>query len=424
MRYKDSALSDDQIARSLHAKYVLEGSVRRDGDLVRVSAQVVRIEDQTRVWTEQYDHQLTSAAEMQDELATVITKGVHTTLTGHETTTAQLHQSSYGSATHEAAPAQSSGSDASDLTQHAKLAVGQRSAQGLTQGIALYNQALARDPTDAAAWAGLAEAYTRTSTLGLAAPEQVMSQARAAAARALELDPNLAAAHLAAGSIAESFDYDWQQAAEEFRKAISLDPAAAAAHAAYALLLARQGQFAPAMAESARALAAEPLSPALATDHATVLYLAGDYQAAAQTVSRTLALAPGAAGLRLLIASEAAQGQLQAALAQARAYHEAVPTSEASASLAYLYGRAGQSSEAEQALRAMEDEAASEGSDPLPLRAMALAGMGDKERLLATLDEAYREHADFLSTLKVDPAYAALSGDARFEELMHRVGLD
>ena len=135
-------------------------------------------------------------------------------------------------------------------------------------------------------------------------------------------------------------------------------------------------------------------------------------------------MAPSDEGAALLVASYAQQGRLDEALSQSVAWHDAAPNARASATAAYLFGRAGQSAAAEQALRTMEEEARKEGIDPLPLRALALAGIGDREQLLSTLDAAYGERADFVTTLKVDPAYAALAGDARFEDLKHRIGLD
>jgi TolB-like protein/DNA-binding winged helix-turn-helix (wHTH) protein/Tfp pilus assembly protein PilF len=431
MPYKNTQLPVDQISRNLHAKYVLEGSVRRDGDLVRVTAQLVRADDQVRVWTEQYDHQLTSDSAMEEEIAAVISNRVHTTLTGHDTTTSVPRQASAREAAPRAsapasAPVAAPADKATELTEHGRLLVSQRTAQGLQRGAELYQQALALDPQYAPAWAALAQAYAHTAALGTGSRVEVMSQARAAAARALELDPQLAEAHVAAGTIAEHFDYNWQQADGEFRDAIGLDPRSAAAHAAYAGLLAREGLFAPALAESERALAlaAEPLSPSLGIDHASVLYLAGDYAQAAQTLRRTLAVAPSEEALALLVASYAQQGRLDEALAQTRAWQDGAPSSRASATEAYLYGRADQSALAQQALLSMEEQARTEGADPLPLRALALAGLGDREQLLATLDAAYSERADFLTSLKVDPAYAALAGDARFEDLKHRIGLD
>jgi TolB-like protein/DNA-binding winged helix-turn-helix (wHTH) protein/Tfp pilus assembly protein PilF len=434
MRYKNSSVPADQIARNLHAKYVLEGSVRRDGDLVHVTAQLVRADDQVRVWTEQYDHQLTSVPAMEEEVAAIISNRVHNMLTGHDAPVTAQREAAAGPA---AAPAASSREAtanpsahakttqaANDPTERARFYVSQHTTQGLAQGIALFQRAIALDPNYAPAWAGLAEAYTRSGASGTGARPQIMAQARAAAAKAIMLDPSLADAHVAQGAIAEKFDYDWPTAEREFQQAIGLDPRSSAAHGAYAALLAREGQFAPALAESARALAVNPLSPSLGIEHASVLYLAGRYAQAAQALQRTLAVAPSDAGTALLVASYAQQGRLDEALTQTVAWHAAAANATASATAAYLYGRAGQSAEAQQALLTMEEEARNEGTDPLPLRALALAGIGDREQLLDTLDAAYDERADFVTMLKVDPAYAALAGDARFEDLKHRIGLD
>ena len=289
MHYKNSSVPVDQIARNLHAKYVLEGSVRRDGDLVRVTAQLVRADDQVRVWTEQYDHQLTSVPAMEEEVAAIISNRVHNTLTGHDAPVTAQREAAAGPA---AAPAASSRDTtaspsahakttepANDPTERARFLVSQHTAQGLAQGIALYQQAIALDPNYAPAWAGLAQAWTRSGASGAGSRSQLMAQARAAAGRALMLEPTLADAHVAQGAIAEQFDYDWPTAEREFRQAIGLDPRSSAAHGAYAALLAREGQFAPALAESARALAVNPLSPASGIEHASVLYLAGRYEA-------------------------------------------------------------------------------------------------------------------------------------------------
>jgi TolB-like protein/DNA-binding winged helix-turn-helix (wHTH) protein/Tfp pilus assembly protein PilF len=423
----NTSAGEQQAARAAHAKYVLEGSVRRDGDLVHVAAQLVRTEDQARIWSEQYDHELTSVPAMQAEMAAVITKGVHAAVTGHESASAAAKVVTHTSAV---APAESARAAtpahgrAADLTEQGRLLVAQRTTQGLQHAVQLYQQAISLDPQYAPAYAALAQAYTGASARGLGSPLQLMPQARAAAETALALDAELADAHVALGIVAADFDYRPQQAAGELRMAIAIDPRNAAAHAAYAALLARQGQPAAAIAESASALAVNALSPSLATDHAAVLYLSGEYAQATQVLNRTLALAPNEEGAQVLLVSEAQQGQLARALSQALAWHDALPSARASATAAYLYGRLGQSAQAQQALERMEAEARREATDPLPLRALALAGSGDREQLLRTLEAAYAEHAGFLTTLKVDPAFASLAGDARFQALQRSVGLN
>lgn len=410
MRYKNTRTPVDEIGQALGAQYVLEGSVRRDSENVRITAQLVRTSDQAHVWARDYDRRLTSVLALQGEIAIAIADEIRSLL-GQSAVVAQKP---------EAMPAHYA---AYDLYLQGRYFWNQRNPEGFTKSLALFQKAIAEDPKYAPAYAGLADTYSMMSNYGLAVPMEAMPKAKAAAVRAIELDPNLAAAHNALADIAEDYDYDWRTAEKEFQRAIELNPNYATAHQWYADCLAFQGRFAPALAESEHARELDPLSPIVAADHAVILNYARQYDRAIQAFQAVQAMDPKLARGRLIVQTYVEAGRPAEALGYLNAWHTAQPGPWIWANEAYIRGRMGQRSGAEAALRKMEEGLRTWKFDAVPMRALAYAGLGDSEKLLKTLEASFTERSNLPTTLKVDPVYDFLRDDPRFIDLIHRAGL-
>ncbi|HTC14495.1 MAG TPA: winged helix-turn-helix domain-containing protein [Steroidobacteraceae bacterium] len=415
MRYKNSHEDVGQIARELQAQYVLEGSVRRDDGSVRVTAQLVRASDQAHVWAQQYDRTMTSVLTVQSEIARRIAEEIRGTI-GEPVPAAVATAAKVAQAAVPARPA------ASELYQQGRYFWNKRSAAGFQRALVYFQRAIDEDARFAPAHAGLADTYLTMSKYGLAPPRQLMPRARTAALRALELDANSAEGHSALGSIAQDFDYDWKSAEREYRRALELNPNYATAHQWYAEYLAAQGHFPEALAESERALTLDPQSIVMRADHAALLYFARQPARALDAFRAVLAMDPANRRAYLMIQPLVQQGHFADALTQLAEWRRIDPNPWQSAAEAYVYGRAGDATRASAALEEMERANTDKGWDALPMRALAYLGLGDKERLLDTLETAYTERASFITLLSVDPAYDSVRDEPRFQNLLQRVG--
>jgi len=281
MRYKKNQYGVEQIGRELGVQYVLEGSVRRDGERVRISAQLIQVRDQTHLWARQYDRDLGNLLRLQSEIAQEIYDEIQLTL---------------GKAQKRVTRSGQSGSTASydtyDLYLKGRYFWNKRTEAGFRQAADYFHQAIAKDRGYAPAYAGLADTYALMSSWSLVPQNEFMPKARAAAVRALELDDNLAQAHTSLALIAENYDYDWQTAEKEFRRAIQLDPSYATAHQWYAEFLSYQGRFQEAFAESEFARRLDPLSLIIATDHGAIQYFSRQYERAIEESRSVLDMDP------------------------------------------------------------------------------------------------------------------------------------
>jgi TolB-like protein/DNA-binding winged helix-turn-helix (wHTH) protein len=407
MRYKNTHEAVDEIARALGAQYVLEGSVRRDSQNVRITAQLVRASDQAHVWSRQYDRKLTSVLALQGEIAEEIADEIRST----------LGQRAAGVPARVARAPQPYA--AFDLYLRGRYFWNRRTAAGFSQALDYFQQSIAKDPGYAPAQTGVADTYAMMSNYGLAPHTEAMVNARAAAVRAIELDANLAEAHNALAVIAEDYDYDWRTAEKEFQRAIELNPNYATAHQWYAQCLALQGRFSEALAHSERARALDPLSTIVVADHAVILYFARQYERAIDASHTVLAMEPSS-GRVPLVPSLVQKGRAPEALAYLSGAGDGPWVW---ALRAYVYGRTGERSRAGDAIGKMDEVILREHVDPFPIRVIAYAGVQDRQRTLANLETGYTERASFLTTIKVDQMYDFLRDDPGFQDLMRRVGL-
>ncbi len=412
MHFKHSQEQLDQIGRELGVQYVLEGSVRRDADKVRISAQLIQVKDQTHLWAEQYDRGLTSLLALQGEIAQEIADEIHLTLGGDHKRIAA-----------DPKPAASPSSyEAYDLYLKGRYFWNKRTVQGFQQAIEYFQQAITKDPNYARAFAGLADSYALVSSYRFAPQKEFMPKARTAALRALQIDDSLAEAHTSLALITENYDWDWQTAEKEYRRAIQLDPNYATAHHWYAEYLSFQGRFDEAFRESERARQLDPLSLIIAADNGAILYFSRQYDRAIEQFRAVLEMEPNFPRAHVLVFAYAQKGLFAEALADVEKWRRVDETPYTWAVQAYVYGRSGQQEQARRALRRFGELDQRQQMDPTPI-AWVYAAMGNKDQAFALLEKAYSEHSNTLTTLKVEPAYDPLRNDRRFQELLRRVGL-
>jgi adenylate cyclase len=304
--YRGAQVPIDSIARALRVAHVLEGSVRRDGDLLRITAQLIDAGTGYHVWSESYDRDVGSVFAVQDEIARAIVRALELKLGGGRSGAPLARQ-------------QTTDPEAHTLVLRATQL--RRSTQRalVEEAVRLLQQAIARDSTYAQAWALLADSYTRLDYLGFAARNDVVPKAREAAERARRLDPQSADAEFALGLLARDYDWDTRGAEAHFRRAIELRPSMASAYTVLAWSLAQLGRGAEAIDAAARAVELDPVQGGLHTNLASVYVYAGQPQQAVEAYRRALALGEDAITLGNLALSYADLGQHPEAIVCRRA---------------------------------------------------------------------------------------------------------
>ncbi len=416
MHYKGSRASIPQIGKDLGVQYVIEGSVRRDSERVRITAQLIQVSDQSHLWAREYDRDLGHLLELQEEIAREVANEIEFSLSGRR----PIEAAREGAAL---APGAES-YEAYDLYLKGRYFWNKRTAEGFRQAADYFQQAIDKDPNYGQAYAGLADTFSLMSAWYVGPQNELIPKARTAALRALELDESLAEAHTSLALIKENYDYDWAGAEKEFRRAIQLNPQYATAHEWYAEFLSWQGRFQEAFAESEHARQLDPLSLIIASDHARILYNSHQYESAVKEYGSVLELDPNfhyardamiPCYLELGRYDEAIDGINRWAVREEGAWFWAWK--------AAVYGRSGHAEEARQALVKLEQLSASR-AERTPVLLVAYADTGEKERVIELLQKAYSEHSNAVVQIKVDPMYDPIRHDPRFEDLLRRLGLE
>jgi TolB-like protein/Tfp pilus assembly protein PilF len=412
MHYKHHPQALDQVSRALGAQYLLEGSVRRDAEKIRVNAQLIQARDQTRIWTRQYDWQASNMLALQTEIAETVADQIQIALGSPRTHLEDSRQ-----------PLPASGnSQAYELYLKGRFFLNKRTSAGLLQATEYFEQSVGREPHFARSYASLAQCYALMSGYIVSPPSESVPKARAAARRALELDPNSAEAHAALAMIAQSFDWDFATAEKEYTLAIELDPNDATAHHWRAECLALEGRFNEALPEIDRAHQLDPLSLIIATDRGAFLYFARRYDSAIEQLNTVLEMEPNFPRAHMVAYAYAQKGEYDSALLDLQRWRGLESSPWIPAMKAYVYGRSGQHAQGREALHELEVLSRNHEVDPL-LIAVAKIGMGDKDSAFVWLEKAYLQRSSGLNALKVDPLYDPLRSDPRFASLLQRVGL-
>jgi TolB-like protein/Tfp pilus assembly protein PilF len=361
MRYKDTKETAAQIGRELGVSYLLEGSVRRGGERVRVTAQLVQAEGQTDLWSQTYERPLTDVLRLQSEIAEKITHSLSIQLLPVETgsvASTHINFESY---------------DKYLLGLHE---LGKGTREGGERAIQYFQEAIAKDPKDARLYAALAQAYTSVITY-YSSPTEVMPRAKEAALRALELDPKLASAHVTLGDLNLFLYWDWPAAEAEYRRALDINPSLPAAHMGYGTYLATLGHFDEAILRVQQAYLFDPLEIENRADSLWIFYFSGRMP---ETIEQILALAYAQLGQRA--------DTVRAADNAVRLANSPSVTATAASALA----RAGESGKAKQFLgKALEQ--AKEHYVCRFIVAAAYADLGETEQALESLGQGLRQRS-------------------------------
>jgi len=411
MQFKDARIAVPQIARALGVDALVEGSVIRDGDRVRVHAQLIRGATDEHFWSETYDRELGHALGLESDIAQAIAAKVQVTVTGEE-------RQRLAAAPHVAPEVYES-----YLKGQGQFRNG-RSRADLEKSLAFFEDAIHKDPTFAPAYLGVATAYDRLGTVffGLP-PQETRAKGMAAARKALELDPDLAKAHVLLAVVYQR-QWQWSDAETEFKWALRLRPNDAAAHLGMAKWLLAEGRTEEAMEWSQRARDLDPLA-VTGTDLAWILFSARRYEEAIRELHATLAVQPDdALALWYLGFSFVGKGDPQDAIPP---LERAVSISDGSPGaigvLARAYGHAGRRSEALRLIDGLSRRRQKEYVPTAPF-VQAYVGLGDYDQAFAWFERAYQEKSNILQWIKVEPFPDAMRNDPRFTDLLHRVGLD
>lgn len=411
MQYRGTRKGARQIAGELHADYLLEGSIRRAGDRVRVSAQLIRARDETHLWARSYDRDLRDILAFEAEVARAIAAEIELRLEDRVRTPR---------------PTPRVDPEAFELYLEALYLWNRRDAASLEKAIALYERAIRRQPGVARFHAGLADAYALEGSLTSppGSRSDLMERARAAAGRALELDPSLADAHAALAFVRMHYDFDWPGAEAEFREALRLDANYPTAHHWYAYFLLTRGRADDAVREARRAEALDPLSIIISRDVAEMLYYARRYGQSAAQCRRTLEKDGSFALAWTLLAWDQMQmGRPEEALDSARRAASGLAEADRIGLEAGVASRLGRTGEAERALVRLE-ELGRRGSYPAYSLAVLDASLGRLDAAFAWLERARREHIGSLILVAVDPMLDPLRGDPRFGALLREMRME
>lgn len=409
MQYRSTNKSLQRIGRELGVTYVLEGSVRRGGSRVRVSAQLIQASDQIHRWTGSYERELHDVLALQSDVARAIAKEIEIKLAPRErlAAAATVNPQSY-----------------EDYLKGRYL-WNARTQEGLEKSITYFERAIRNEPRYAAAYAGLADCHLTLLDTDCMPPRLATRKAKQAAARALEIDEALAEAHVSLAH-AHFHEFDWTAAEREFSRGIELNPSYASAHFYYANYLLTVGRSAEAIEEAGRARTLDPVSLAAQTNVAVILCLAGQPDQAIEQSLAALEKDPRYA--RAYEDLGRAYGLKRMHRRAIAAFRKAVALSKRStprslASLAHAYAVAGKKKEALGLLRQL-DRLAKKRYVSSYAFALTFVGLGDKEKAFAWLAKARRERSSAVPFVGVEPRLAPLHSDPRFRQLLVRVGLE
>jgi TolB-like protein/DNA-binding winged helix-turn-helix (wHTH) protein/Flp pilus assembly protein TadD len=407
-QYKGTRKPLPQIAKELNVDAVVEGSVARAGNRVRVNAQLIQAVNDEHLWARAYEGDLDDVLTLQNNISRNIADEIQVRLMPGE----QARLARRASVKPEAYEAYLKG----------RYFWSKRTAESLRTSIDYYQQAIAADPQFAAAYAGLADTYSIIGSDVM--PASVASEkARAAAMKAVELDPSLAEGHAALALVHFYYDWNWNEAESECRRAIELNPNYATAHSWYSLYLGAMGRKAEALIEAQRARELDPLSPSVGIRLAGAYLATGQYDQALQELTKTLELDPAFSSAHEVRAKILeSMGQLKDSMAEYQKAVDMAPVAPNLAALAHGYALSGQRDQALVLLQKLQSRQKQDYVSPYELAAI-YTGLGDRDRALFLLEQAYRERDSRMPFLLVDTWMKPLHSEPRFQALVSKLGL-
>ena len=400
-----------EIAKMLNVDAVVEGSVHRSGDKVRITAQLIDARADRHLWAKSFERSSRDVLALQDELASAIAREIQVQLTPAE-------QSRLGSA-------RRVNPEAYDAYLKGRHFFNRPSDENLTKAISLFEEAVKLDPESAPAYSGMSDAYLWLGyNEGVLTASEARPKTKSTAEKALELDDDSAEAHTSLANFKLWYEYDWAGAEAEFRRAFALNPNYAYAHDQFGVGLAIQGRFDEAIAEGKKAAELDPLSPQIPLDAAFGLAYQGQYRTAKDLVKKaadldpTLFFAPFTDGL-----IDVQEGNVRDAIPKFRKAKEMESPAFASAWLAFARGTSGDRAGAMAELEDLKKRSLRGSPTPFNMALVSL-GLGDRERAIDQLEKAYASDSQWLGWLRNDKTFDSLRSDSRFAALLKKLKLD
>jgi serine/threonine-protein kinase len=406
--FKGKNVDVSEIAQKLNVRNVLEGSLRRDGNRIRISAQLIDTRDGFHLWSETYERELQDVFAMQDEITRAIVNALKIKLAVALPVHKQPNTEAY------------------DLYLKGRYFLNRKNEADARRAIDYFEQALAKDPNDAPAYAGLADSYSSfVFPLGVVTPREAMPKAKEAAQRALAIDNALGEAHASLAYIAFFYDWDWAAAERGFKRALELNPNNADTHHWYSHFLMGQGRIEESLIQSKRALELSPFD-ILFNIHLGWHYLyARQYDQALEQIEKTVEMDKNFAQtypwLGLILEQK---GRYAEAIAAFQNAIKLFPggSSIAEAELAHTYAVSGNREEAQKIIAELQELAKTKYVSSFQIAAI-YAGLGEKDQAFAWLEKAQEERSDGLVNLQAEQRFDSLRSDPRFKDLARRIGL-
>ena len=407
---KYTTLTQDPIAagNELKVESVLEGSIQKLSNRIRVTVRLVKVADGSSLWAETFDENLADIFTLQDSISEKVASALAVRLSTpeRERITKRYTESS----------------EAYQLYQKGRYFWNKRTQEGLKKGIDFFEQAIKKDPNYALAYAGLADSYL-VANFNLLAPREVFPKAKQAALKAVEIDGTLAEPRAALAFATMVYDRDWPAAEREFRHALALNPNYGQAHQWYALSLAAVGNLGKAVEEAKKAQQTDPVSLAINVNAGWVSFLARNYDQTIEQCSKVLEMDPefGLAYFYRGLAYEQ-KGMLDKAIADLEIAKGSQARPTVLGALGHAYAVGGNKAKAQQMIRDME-ELSRTGYFPGFQIALIHIGLGENDKAISLIEKSYAERYPALIHVNVEPRLDPIRSDPRFKVLVQRVGL-
>ena len=409
MHYKSTTKTVGQIGQELGVSHVLEGSVRRVGTRVRISAQLIRVSDECHVWAHSYERSLNDVLVLQAEVARAIAREVQIKLTTHEQTRLDLDDT------------RSVDSQAHELYLRGRHAWYKRTEDGMRDSIEFFEKAISHDPSYAPAYHGVSDAHTMLACRGIVPAADAFHKAKTAARQALQIDPELGEGYASLAHV-RLHDWDWVGLEENFTRSIEFNAAHAITHYWYAEYLMAMGRCEEAVASAQRGQKWDPINPTQYASVGMILYLAHRYDDALAVLRQGVEIDPTHYVLHLRMGLVYQQKRMpkRATAAMRQAVTLSGSGTEALAGLAQSYASSGHDAAARRIVRKLDG---SENRYVSPYNIARIYGsLAEPDRALEWLERAYEEHNPDLIEVTREPTLQCLHGNAKFRELTRRIG--
>ena len=408
-KFRGKNVDIKDVGNKLGVRTVLEGSLKIQGDRVRITAQLINVNDGFHFWSEQYDGKMDDIFALQDKIAAAIAEKLEITFENDRQNPDKKFIPN---------------KEAYDLYLKGRSSWNLRTPPELKKGIDFFQQAIKIEPSYAAAYSGIADCYTALGYGSFLAPKDAFPNALQAATKALELDSTLAEPHASLGYYRFYYDWDWAAAEQEFRTALSANPNYEIGYDWYGYYLTAMRRYEEANAMLRKAAELDPLSVPISTDIGFSFYYSGDYEKATSQLQRSLQMNPNYP-LALIWLGRTYQVKKmypEAIIEYKKALKLTPEWPVAYAQLGNVYGVSGNKAEAQKILDTLNSFSLKRFVTSYGV-ALVQTGLGEKEKAFLWLNKAYEERSHWLVWLKADPRWAPLRSDKRFTELINKIGL-